>query len=94
MTDGQKNVMDNVSKWGSFLTPFGIVLLLVLQAQFVGRKEFVDATEKMDGRVQRVEIALVQLVEQNKVNDRQDMQLADHEKRLRELEKIHNINNL
>lgn len=75
-----------VSRLGSFLTPIGVLLLLILQGQFVGRKEFVDATRETDSRVQKVEIALVQLVEQNKINDRQDGQILDHEKRLRDLE--------
>lgn len=89
MTDGQKNIFDSISKWGSFLTPFGIVLLLVLQTQFVGRKEFSDTTDKMTGRVEAIEKILVQMAEANKVNDRQDNQIADHEKRIRELEHYH-----
>jgi hypothetical protein len=91
MTDGQKSVFEGVTRWGSFLTPIGMVVLLVMQAQFVSRKEFVDATEKTDNRVQKVEIALVQLVEQNKVNDRQDTQIVDHERRIRDLEHFHPV---
>jgi hypothetical protein len=89
IAEAPKQVFDSISKWGSFLTPLGIILVLVFQAQFVSRKEFTDASEKMDGRVQKIELALVQLVEQNKVNDRQDMQIIDHEKRLRDLEHFH-----
>ena len=84
-----RGFVEVLSRWGSFLTPIGVLLLLILQAQFVSRKEFVDATRETDSRVQKVEIALVQLVEQNKINDRQDGQILDHEKRLRDLEHPH-----
>jgi len=89
VSDAPKHVFDSISKWGSFLTPIGIVMVLVFQAQFVSRGEFTLASEKMDGRVQKIELALVQLVEQNKVNDRQDVQILDHERRLRDLERFH-----
>ena len=88
--EAPKNIFDSISKWGTFVTPLGIIMVLVFQAQFVSRNEFTLASEKMDGRVQKMELALVQLVEQNKVNDRQDIQIIDHEKRLRDLEHFHN----
>jgi hypothetical protein len=87
-SEQKHHFFDSFSKWGSFLTPFGIVLLLVLQSQFVSRKEFTDSYDKMDIRVQKIEIALVQLVEQNKINDRQDVIALDHEKRIRDLEHL------
>jgi hypothetical protein len=87
MTDGPKNIFDSISKWGAFLTPVGIVIVIALQSQFVSRKEFADTDE----RLRHVEVALVQIVEQNRVNDRQDAELSDHEHRLRDLEHIHSI---
>jgi hypothetical protein len=86
----RQHVFEHIGKVGALITPVGICILLLLQTQFVSRKEFSDTSEKLDGRVQKIEIALVQLVEQNKVNDRQDVELSDHEHRIRELEKFHN----
>jgi len=85
------NFAEHISKFGTIITPVGICLLLLLQTQFVSRKEFSDTSEKLDSRVQKIEIALVQLVEQNKVNDRQDVEISDHEHRIRELEHFHKI---
>jgi hypothetical protein len=88
-SETRHNIAEHVGKFGTIITPVGICLLLLLQTQFVSRKEFADTSKELDGRVQKIEIALVQLVEQNKVNDRQDVELADHEHRIRELEKFH-----
>ena len=82
-------IAEHVGKFGTIITPVGVCLLLLLQTQFVSRKEFADTSRELDSRVQKIEIALVQLVEQNKVNDRQDTQINDHEHRLRELEHYH-----
>jgi len=85
----RQHFVEHIGKFGTIVTPVGICLLLLLQTQFVSRKEFADTSEKLDTRVQRIEIALVQLVEQNKVNDRQDVEINDHEQRLRTLERFH-----
>jgi len=81
--------MDSVSKWGGFITPLGMVILVLFQAQFVSRKEFSEVTDKFGGRMESVEKVLVQMAEANKVNDRQDVAIADHERRIRDLEHIH-----
>jgi hypothetical protein len=78
-----KNLFEFVAKWG---TPVGVVILLLLQGQFVSRKEFSDSSDKLSGRVEQIEKVLVQMTEAAKQNDRQDIQIADHEHRLRELE--------
>jgi len=88
-SETRQHVLEHVGKFGTVITPLGVILLLLLQTQFVSRKEFTDTSEKLDSRVMKIEIALVQLVEQNKVNDRQDTQINDHEHRLRELEHPH-----
>ena len=88
-SETRQHVLEHVGKVGALVTPVGVCVLLLLQTQFVSRKEFSDTSEKLDNRVQKIEIALVQLVEQNKVNDRQDVEIADHEHRIRELEKAH-----
>jgi len=89
-SEARQNLLDSAAKFGTIITPIGVILILLLQTQFVGRKEFQDTSERLDSRVQKMEIALVQLVEQNKVNDRQDLQIVDHERRLREMEHAHN----
>lgn len=78
--------MEHVGKWGSVITPVGVCILLLLQTQFVSRREFSESTEKFSIRIEAIEKILVQMAEANKVNDRQDALLIDHEKRLRELE--------
>lgn len=88
MDPDRRSIIDSVSRWGSFLTPIGVLILLILQSQFVSRKDFTSITEKLDSRIMTVEIALVKLIEQNKVNDRQEVELADHETRLRALERV------
>ena len=82
-------LIERLGKIGNLITPVGIAILLILQAQFVSRKDFEAVIEKMDGRMQHQEIAIAQIVEQNKVNDRQDTQILDHERRIRELERTH-----
>ena len=78
--------LDTLSKWGSVITPIGVAVVLLLQTQFVSRKEFGDASDKLGERVATIEKVLVQMAEAAKQNDRQDIQIADHEHRLRELE--------
>ena len=65
------------------------VVFIAISHSFVTREEFFTASEKTDARVQKIELALVQLVEQNRQNDRQDQQIADHETRIRVLESHH-----
>lgn len=81
--------MDSVSKWGAFITPIGMVVLVLFQAQFVSRSEFNTVTDKFGTRVESIEKILVQMAEANKVNDRQDILIADHERRIRDLEHFH-----
>jgi len=87
MSDAIHNKLDAFSKIGSIVTPVGVALVLLLQTQFVSRKEFSDASEKLSGRVENIEKVLVQMAEAAKQNDRQDAQLLDHERRLRDVEK-------
>lgn len=79
--------LDALSKWGAAITPIGVAIVLLLQTQFVSRKEFSDSSEKLSGRVENIEKVLVQMAEAAKQNDRQDAQLLDHERRLREIER-------
>jgi hypothetical protein len=76
-------LLEFAAKW---ITPVGVVILLLLQGQFVSRKEFNDASDKLSGRVEGIEKVLVQMAEAAKVNDRQDVIIGDHERRIRALE--------
>jgi len=78
--------LDFLSKWGAVITPIGVAIVLLLQTQFVSRKEFSDASDKLSGRVENIEKVLVQMAEAAKQNDRQDAMLLDHERRIREIE--------
>lgn len=83
MSETPKNLLEFAAKWA---TPLGVVILLLLQGQFVSRKEFSEASDKLSSRVENIEKVLVQMVEAAKINDRQDTLLSDHERRIRELE--------
>jgi len=82
--------MTDAAKWLDVglkvLTAVAGLLFIVMSRSFVTREEY----EKTDARVQKIEFALVQLVEQNRQNDRQDQIIADHESRIRAIE--HNSN--
>jgi hypothetical protein len=89
MTNESQNKIDALAKWGSIVTPIGVGIVLLLQTQFVSRKEFSDASDKLGDRVATIEKVLVQMAEAAKQNDRQDISLADHERRIRALEMHH-----
>jgi hypothetical protein len=89
MTDEAQSQLDTLSKWGSVITPVGVLVVLLLQTQFVSRKEFGDASDKLSERVVTIERVLVQMAEAAKINDRQDIILGDHEQRIRDLELHH-----
>ncbi len=69
-------------------TPVGVVIMLYLQSQFVTRQEFVTASEKLDLRIQKVEEVLIRMEMRDEVDSLHSKQIADHEQRLRTLEKI------
>jgi hypothetical protein len=84
MSDGLAKALDIASRW---VTPAGIILILVLQSQFVSRGEFESASEKLSGRVEKIEAVLIRM-EQNAITDaRHDNILNDHENRIRTLER-------
>ena len=63
-------------------TPLGLLLVAWMGSQFATKAE-VDA---LQGKVSEIEKVLAVMVESNRVNDRQDEDIDDHEKRIRELE--------
>ena len=69
-------------------TPLGVVIMLYLQSQFVTRQEFVAASEKLDLRIQKIEEVLIRMEAREEVDSLHSKQIADHEQRLRTLEKM------
>ena len=63
-------------------TPLGLVLVAWMGSQFATKSEVDDLKVK----VSDIEKVLAGMVETNRVNDRQDEILDDHESRLRKLE--------
>lgn len=73
------------------ITPIGVVALLLLQGQFVSRKEFADSTMLLSGRMETMEKVLIEMKQGAITDARHDKELADHESRLRDLEKHERI---
>jgi len=90
-SETRQHITEHIGKWGTVVTPIGVCILLLLQTQFVSRKEFSDASDRLSGRVEQIEKVLVQMAEAAKINDRQDVMLQDHEERIRNLEHFHDV---
>lgn len=60
--------------------PIGVAEMLYLQTQFVTRPEFLKAYERTDVRLTKIEELLIRM-------ERHDKVLADHEDRLRIVER-------
>jgi len=69
-----------------YITPLGVIVLLLLQGQFVTRSDFDNATAKLSGRVEKIEQVLIRMEAGAAVDRRHDELLADHETRIRRLE--------
>ena len=63
-------------------TPLGLLLVAWMGSQFATKSEVSD----LKGKVRDIEKILAVMVETNRVNDRQDEVIDDHEKRIRKLE--------
>ncbi len=87
-TTRKQSWLDIGGKVGAVITPLGVLVLLLLQSQFESRKDYIDDSAKLNGRVESIEKILVQMAEASKINDRQESELADHENRLRSLEHL------
>jgi hypothetical protein len=61
--------------------------ILYLQKNYVTREEFVVLSEKMSDRMTKIEQVLIRMESTAETDHRQDVILADHENRLRSLEK-------
>jgi len=84
MSENMVKAFDMASRW---VTPAGIILILLLQTQFVSRKEFELASEKLSGRVEKIEAVLIRMEANAETDKRHDLQLADHEARIRTIER-------
>ena len=84
MSDSLTKVLDMASRW---VTPAGILVVIVLQSQFVSRSEFETASQKLSGRVEKIEAVLIRMEANAETDRRHETILSDHEGRLRTLER-------
>jgi len=84
MSESLAKALDLASRW---VTPAGIIVVIVLQSQFVSRSEFEAASEKLSGRVEKIEAVLIRMEANAETDKRHDILLADHEGRIRALER-------
>ena len=84
MSESLAKALDLASRW---VTPAGILVVIALQSQFVSRSEFEAASEKLSGRVEKIEAVLIRMEANAETDKRHDLVLADHEGRLRGLER-------
>jgi hypothetical protein len=84
MSESLAKALDLASRW---VTPAGILVVIALQSQFVSRTEFEAASEKLSGRIEKIEAVLIRMEANAETDKRHDLVLADHEGRLRALER-------
>jgi len=84
MSESFAKALDMASRW---VTPIGILVVILLQSQFVSRSEFESASEKLSGRVEKIEAVLIRMEANAETDKRHDNLLADHEGRIRGLER-------
>ena len=84
MSESVAKALDLASRW---VTPIGILVVIILQSQFVSRSEFESASEKLSGRVEKIEAVLIRMEANAETDKRHDNLLADHEGRIRGLER-------
>lgn len=83
-TESISRTIDIASKLS---VPVGVAVMLFLQSQFVTRGEFIRSQERTDMRLTKIEEVLIRMEANAETDKRHDRQLADHEDRLRSLEK-------
>ena len=84
MSESLAKALDLASRW---VTPAGILVVIALQSQFVSRSEFESASEKLSGRIEKIEAVLIRMEQNAETDKRHDLVLSDHEGRLRGLER-------
>ena len=83
--------MDSLLKYGDIilkaLPAAASIVFILLSTQFVSRSEFIATSEKFSGRIEAVEKLLIRMESSQETDRRHDSIIADHEARLRVVEK-------
>jgi hypothetical protein len=82
-----ENLNKTIDTAAKLAAPIGVAIMLYLQTQFVTRVEFSKAYEKTDSRLTKIEEVLIRMEASAEVDRRHDNLLADHEGRIRNLER-------
>jgi len=69
------------------LTVFALLSVAFLGTKFVSRDEFKEANDVLSGRISKIEEVLIRMEANYETDKRHDMLLADHESRIRIIEK-------
>jgi hypothetical protein len=69
------------------LTVFALLSVAFLGTKFVSREEFKEANDVLSGRIGKIEEVLIRMEANYETDKRHDMLLADHESRIRTIEK-------
>lgn len=69
------------------LTVFALLSVAFLGTKFVSRDEFKEANDVLSGRIGKIEEVLIRMEANYETDKRHDMLLADHESRIRIIEK-------
>jgi hypothetical protein len=69
------------------LTVFALLSVAFLGTKFVSRDEFKEANDVLSGRIGKIEEVLIRMEANYETDKRHDMLLADHENRIRSIEK-------
>jgi hypothetical protein len=69
------------------LTVFALLSVAFLGTKFVSREEFKEANDLLGGRITKIEEVLIRMEANYETDKRHDMLLADHESRIRIIEK-------
>ena len=76
-----------VEKCLHWITAVGVVLSLWLNQNYVTRSEFISHVKEDENRVRKIEEVLIRMEDDRKDHVRFDSLLADHESRIRLLER-------
>lgn len=69
------------------LTIFALLSVAFLSTKFVSHAEFKQANDLLSGRIGKIEEVLIRMEANYETDKRHDMLLADHESRIRTIEK-------
>ena len=70
------------------LTVFALLSVAFLGTKFVSREEFKEANDVLSGRIGKIEEVLIRMEANYETDKRHDLLLADHETRIRSLERV------